>query len=491
MMNSDRWAREDEEALWRIVDSALEKSQVANIDILDFAPELKMKGNKNFSFWVPPGPSSHRPQMDLRNLNMLYDKIIIPLYPMPDKSAFESVYGISVDDLATCIMSNPERYKLVLGANPAEYNQKFYKEIFNTCKDIPPPAIYARIRMFLLFTRLRIIADREGIKTDNENWTNRVYEKHPEFTLDYCRTQTKQMFELDHGKSLQELSQIYQQVSDFVLDDVAEASRCLRIFGYDPLPSIGLKLANALKDPSIGSSVIKSYARYLIEPFDSCLGGFTNYDLDDVWTMSFLRVLPLEHQDLSIVKESLYQSPASRKLLLQKVETRINVFCQGRIDQQSLEATLKISEKYPELHHHMCDYRRKIAQGDLASASEVPDHINEILTEQYSKELEDWNRKTRFAKFIKESLAWGASLVVIPPLFLADVSIEWKIMLIVAIERFKRSLYRKIGLVSPEGIVEKLWKVDKWPIEQRGVPYILWKTGQSVESEGWSTERSR
>lgn len=199
------------------------------------------------------------------------------------------------------------------------------------------------------------------------------------------------MFQVDGGNALREETQMYKQPPDVVLDDVATALGCLRTSGYEPFASISLKLADSRKNPSLGAAMIRFYTRYLVAPFDTNLGGFVNYELDDIWAMSFLRVVPFGHQDLRSIKESLFQSPAAR-MLLQKKEMKINVFVEDRPTQRSLEATLALSERYPEIHQYMANYRKKIAQGDIVAAVKESDNASSVLREQYSKEVEDWNR---------------------------------------------------------------------------------------------------
>jgi len=103
----------------------------------------------------------------------------------------------------------------------------------------------------------------------------------------------------------------------------------------------------------------------------------------------------------------------------------------------------------------------------------------EVLTEQYNQEVNGWIKRESYAKKAKCVLDFGSTLITWPPILLSQMPMEWKLLLIAVIEWFKKKFYRMVEILNPKEISEKLWRVKKWPMAQKGMPYLIWRMTKS------------
>jgi len=136
---------------------------------------------------------------------------------------------------------------------------------------------------------------------------------------------------------------------------------------------------------------------------------------------------------------------------------------------------MELAEKYPELPEKFSEYQKAITSTEIHKTMMAASQISEILSCQYSKEVEQWKSREILGKIVKGTLDYGASMIVWPTVLLSNLTLEWK-SIIVLIEVVKRTLYRKVAKLDTKKIVEKLWRVENWPLVEKGIPYMLWKT---------------
>jgi hypothetical protein len=86
---------------------------------------------------------------------------------------------------------------------------------------------------------------------------------------------------------------------------------------------------------------------------------------------------------------------------------------------------------------------------------------------QKGKTVKDIAKKTGLSERIVRSYIWRAKN---PEKYKA------------LMERYyakKKGSTKRVESLNPKDIVERLWRVKNWPMVQKGVPYLIWRTMKS------------
>lgn len=445
-----------------------------DVSVLDLVPDdLCRHLESGHVYCIPPGSVRRAKGRPLYNLASLLssglrpEKILLPFFPEPDKNTFKQVYGLS-KDLGLTYENFLELIRngnlLLHAAFPlTEYKAEFHREIFKACEGQDYfPSHLTSVSLFMWITKVTQITAKETSFT--KEGLEKVLERHSEYDQRFIKGEATRLF----GRWKEEISREMQIREEDVLDSAWTFIFRSRIFGFEVLTKKVLGLAR--KDPVFGFNVLQLYDRYLIGPCFPALFGESFYDLKDVETMSFLRVIP---NDLSIVWEGfLFTAPSSMKLICDPFEANIVV-------EPKEDELVKFITRYEdeELTNHMVSFQKAAQKYDFDEILRNYEKLSEIVHDRVNREHEECFRRS---KLIKTTIRMGLGLTGAIGAGAGFEKLHWMPQEMLRYAKpFLSGIFGKILERTMTPGVDKVsaWLVEKWPFAEKGLPFVFWEYG--------------
>ena len=478
-MRLNEWAEEDMEKGNELVAKCLEKlidGKPINM-IPDLLPELKSLKNKSYTCLREPLDPLVAEQDPTANLNSLlasnfYHNVVVQLDPQPNRKMFEYAFGLAKDKGSKITFGKFKeliqsgKLQVVLNQSPVNYSKSFYKEIFKVCEKqgyFPPYSAY-RIDALMYSLKLGSLAQIKGI-SPKKGLRAAVLKTSPEYDLVECQKEIAKLFD---ERNLEQIRKIMvRSDTKSVLKFASTRLWALRAYGFEHIADLALHCINVGK--VFGFKVLHSYDLYLIAPLRASLQGFSNYTLDDIRKMFFLRVIPEEFA--TIWDELLESSPGSSsiagpQLLMNTVEL-------------SGDELLSFIDRHPEeeLKQNVVGVNEALSRFDPLMAMKRFSKVDEIITERVNKEIQSLRGKRKISSWM---LRLGRSLVASTMAGLSGLTgfmmsvgqFQWLPAILLSIGIGKQ-IEGKLKRTKPEDLMK--WWSRTWPFEDPGLPFILWQ----------------
>lgn len=485
-MDLKEWGKEDEKKSNEQINKALEKlAKNQKIDLLgDLCPELVGLKDESYAA-LHPGHSfkgcEHFPRSNLGLLlgSGLYDKILVPLQEVRDKSSFELTYGLSENRGAHLNFEQflhlvgDGKLKICLIGRPEIYKAKFFQKIFKECDDLPIFFPY-RIGAFLHRTKMTALAMSEQI-TPSRDWQEKVLKLHPEYDLGKCRESIRCSF----GEYLK------TTVSFVDAKDEAEAAVVmsswlwyLRLLGFERLTNLWSKCASL--DREFGYYMLSSFDGYLVRPVIGGLFASENYSYRDILNMSYFNMLP---KKLEIIwKDILSSSPTSSTI----TGPRLGL---DTVDLRGFELLSLIEDFHDDynakrLRQNIVGVEKSLGQFDFRSAESGFEKVDEIITESINSEIKGYEKKGRIVNHLLRLGKTFTSMTTEGSAVLSGfLAAEGKFDLAIAsIAGVGASAWirERLGEIKVEDIVR--WLSRSWPFDDSGIGFFIWEKAQQAKS---------
>lgn len=479
-MDLEKWGQEDyKKCLEHVATCADKLDKGKKIDIFeDLIPQYKaLKGKSNTNL-LCAGSIEGVEQFPSCNLGLLlgsglYDHVIVPLRCLSDKTRFERVYGLvedrgchlNFDQFLSLIEDG--KIKVVLERDASNYKAGFYERIFNSCEELPS---FAGIKIHLLMSSLKLVqvAHSEKIKI-NGDWSQKVKNLHPEYTLDGCINEIRQLL----GKEFLEQTAIEQDRPNWEVAAEYIGSRLLRLrqMGFERLAEIALRCTR--KDKHFGYWALSNYDHYLTNPLFGKLLSFNNYNIADMRRMSILKLLPEKLK--GIWNEILSSSPASSSVVspqtsLESVELK-GMELLTLIDGFADDVNARI------LRRNIVDVNESLSKFDISSAERSISRIDEIITESINSEIRSYKTKGRvFGHLLRLGKTFttmaSAGLTMFSGVMAGIGKFDWVAAMLVGTGA-SAWIHERLDEIKAEDILR--WWSRTWPFEDPGIGFVMWE----------------
>ncbi len=477
-MDLEKWAASDLSQGMELVNKALKGFFKGHrIRIFDLAPQYENLKDKSYAV-LDASPSidmiERYPHLNLGFLLKcgFYDKIILPLFPYLDRTTFELRYGL-FENRGACLnfeqflsLIKDGKIHIAILGSPSKFKHGFYKEIFKSCKELPPFLSF-RINRFQELSKLVSLAASERIPVD-KSWREKTYKMYPEYSLSSNITQVEQILDeyldtyiVQHNHPSKKVGVTY----------LGSRLHDLRIFGFEKLADFALRCIRL--DQEFGTRILTNYADYLTTPLLNNLGGFENYAPYDVEIMSFLSIIPRSLE--AIWKEAITYSLTSSSLTSDQVN--LNTVELKGLELLKLIENLSDDDNIKNLKANMVNMNKSLGEFDVRSAEMNFEKIDEIITESINSEIKEYEKKGRVSRHL---LRCGKTFVAMAKdgaklfagLMAGSGRFDWAG---IALGGAGAStwIHEKLKEIKAKDIVR--WWSKKWPFEDPGVGFIYWE----------------
>jgi hypothetical protein len=130
-----------------------------------------------------------------------------------------------------------------------------------------------------------------------------------------------------------------------------------------------------------------------------------------------------------------------------------------------------------ELAQCVGGFQRAAWDYDLLDIMKHYERLEEIILEQYNKELKDWFRRSKVVKgFAYAGIGLTCATI-------ASLSIPAGLPTLLSILLNVKKVQREVDAFSR-------WLVERWPFAEKGLPFFLWKYDIKPESQAQGSTSS-
>ncbi len=436
------------------------------VDILHFAPELKLEG-KSYMFFDPPMPygrSTRSPGFNLGTI-LLQDfchHIVLPLVPYMSMEDLvygyalgKNLCGVNLDDLLELVSEG--RIKVVLVHPPSKYTSRTCWEIIEACQNAGyfPPMVTGRISRFMQLLRF-------SEKMSEGMGLEEIVQRFPELSEDGCEILLRGASAC--GEEMRTEEQDVNYFREYLLppmrkiSDLASLLFYLNSFGFFRHGRVSLDLMR--RKYVLGAVSLVTYHEYLTVPCMNALLGYRSYGVEDLARMSLVRVRCPE------VPEVTSSSPASFSFVIGRMEALF-----PRNPHDVLKYLREHEDK--ELHRKLAEFDRLSDEAKIDLAVKVAQEVKEIVNIR-NDDIKDFFRGERVISrraLLGKVVPYSRGHLLVFGAHARDGEIKWVPKMLKNFSSLFSSVEER-GF-DIEGSLE--FTASSWPVSKPGHSFILWE----------------